>query len=51
MGRINSFVIMHRDLNPKDDTPPLDQLIRDYWHVTGDRAGLTDEQLREVGDE
>jgi len=51
MGRIKSLVTMHHDLNPKEDTPPLPELILDYWHVTGDRAGLTDEQLREVGDE
>lgn len=50
MGRIKQIVIMHRDLNPKDETPPLSDLI-EYWRVSGDRLGLTDEQLREVGDE
>jgi hypothetical protein len=51
MGRIKSLVIMHRDVNPKDDTPHLRDLILDYWHTSGDRAGLTDEQMLEVRDD
>ena len=50
MGRIKKLVIMHNDLNPKDPVPPLEDLL-ELYRITGDRTGLTDEQMREVSED
>lgn len=50
MGKIKQLVIMHIDLR-KNETATVEEMHQQFLAATGGRVGLTDEQLREVGDE